>query len=104
MKIKELMKEMERTNKFLCMVGENQYIISISINGYDTNKFHTFKEFEKYLKQEYAKWFIPQLLEQEIELDGHGCSDCFFDYQEPNWFGDGGKIGQGSIQLAIWME
>lgn len=100
MKIKDLFKMMEKANQFAKMVGDEPYLIYISIDDYYGMKFESWKEFDEYVKNEYAKWFIPSLYEQDIELDSKGCGDCNFECDEPMTPFNGKKF-QSSIHLAI---
>ena len=100
MKIKDLFKMMEKANQFAKMVGEEPYQMCVSLDGYYGMKFESWKEFDSYVKNEYAKWYVPQLYAQEIELDGKGCADCFFDCDEPMTPYNGEKF-HASIQIAI---
>jgi hypothetical protein len=99
-KIKDLFKKMEEANKFAKMVGEEQYQMWISLDEYYGVKYESWKEFYSYLKNEYAKWYVPQLLEQDIQLDSKGCGDCYFECDEPMTPFNGKKF-QGSIHIAI---
>lgn len=100
MNIKELFKSMEKANQFAKMVGEEPYIMWMSFDGYYGMKFESWKEFDEYVKNEYAKWYVPSLYKQEIELDSKGCADVFFECDTPTTPYDGKKF-EGSVQVAI---
>lgn len=103
MKIKDLFKQMESANQFAKMVGKPTYQMYISLDGYYGYEFDSWKEFNSYIKNEYAKWYVPQLYALEIELDSKGCFDCDFDCEEPMTIINGKKF-QSSIHIVIEIK
>ena len=103
MKIKELFKSMEKANQFAEMVGDFKCVMAFASDDYSSHEFDGWKAFEKHIKEEYAKWYIVALLEQEIELDGRGCGDCNFECDEPMTRFNGKKF-QSSIHVAIYRK
>lgn len=100
MKIKALFSLMKKANEFADLVGENPYIMWVSLDGYYGAKFYDWREFEDYVKNEYTEGYCSALLSQNIELDSKGCADCYFECDTPTTPYDG-KRCQSSIQLAI---
>lgn len=104
MNIKELFKQMEKANEFAEMVGGQKWVLCISIDNYDYDKeFSTFKSFLSYIKKEYAKWYVPQLLEQDLKLDSKGCCNHHFECVEPMTIYNG-ELFQASIDLVIYQK
>ena len=103
MKIKDLFKKMEKANEFAEMVGSSKWTMVFASDGFSSSEFDSWKSFEKYLKEEYAKWYINALLEQEIEFDGKGCAFCNFECDEPMTRFNGKKF-ESSIYLEIYRK
>ena len=103
MKIKDLFKQMEKANDFAEMVGGQKWVLCISINNDYDKEFFTFKSFFSYIKKEYAKWFIPQLLEQDLMLDSKGCGNHHFECVEPMTIYNG-ELFHASIDLVIYQK
>ena len=101
MKIKDLFKQMEKANEFAKMIGEEEFVLYASINGYSGKECHTFKEFKKWLKvEEWATYFVEKLLEVEIELQGKNSAMVYFDTYNPYFGLDKGN----SIEVAIYKR
>lgn len=78
MKLKDLFKKVENANDFCKSIGEDGYILYISIDSYREESFLTYKEFERYLKEEWVEYFWRVILEQEIKFDGGRYIDITF--------------------------
>lgn len=101
MKIKDLFKQMEKANEFAKMIGEEEFVLYASINGYSGKECHTFKEFQKWLKvEEWATYFVEKLLEVEIELQGKNSAMVYFDTYNPYF----GLDKDNSIEVAIYKR
>ena len=100
MKLEELFKSMDKANEFANLVGEKPYVICVSFDGCSGITFGSWKEFKKYITKELAKWYYPQLLAQDINLDSCGCCDCFFTSIIPY----ANSEFHSSVQLAIYRK
>lgn len=85
MKIKELFKEMERANQFAKMVGdEGRYELEVAISEeqyfdwYYGKSFSSYKDFQKYCKEEYNKEYQESFIDAEIEMDNEGNGEGHF--------------------------
>ena len=103
MKIKELFNKMEKANQFAEMVGDAQWVLAFGYDDYSTHIFDSWKSFNKFIKEELAKWYISSMLDQEIELDSCGCGDCYFQCDEPMTKYNGKKF-ESSIHIAIYRK
>lgn len=102
MKIKDLFKQMEKANEFAEMVDGYKYVMSISIDGDYDREFTTYKDFSKWVKKEYAKWFVPCLLEQDLTFNELNTIDHHFKCVQPRIFDD--KLFEGSIYIAFYQR
>ena len=102
MKIKDLFKQMEKANEFAEMVGGYKYVMSISIDGDYDKEFSTFNAFFRWVKKEYAKWFVPCLFEQELSFNEIGTIDHHFKCPLPRCLGD--ELFDGSIYIAFYQR
>ena len=81
MKIKEVLDQMEKANKFISLVGGVEYKAFINFNNYsETFTFRNYKEFKKFLFAEYISAYCQKVLDLDIELDSKGCADISFSY------------------------
>lgn len=100
MKIKEVLDQMEKANKFISLVGDAEYKAFICLDDYDTKTFKNYKEFKKFLFAEYISAYCEKVLDLDIELDSKGCADISFSYMYQ--FGNRFQEQTGcSLHLAI---
>ena len=94
---------MEKANDFAEMVGGHRHwVMCISLdNDYD-KEFFTFKDFLKWVKKEYAKWFVPCLLDQDLNFNELNQIDHHFKCPLPKCFGE--ELFEGSIFVVFYQR